>query len=158
MEGVDGKGAQVQKTTGVPAWQMTLDDYATSETCKTNSSGWVGDDHRMCMRGNRVSKGAKGKCRAERIREWELRGGKRMPKLFHGKGGWQLHIMPAGGREERVKAKQRDWSKPIPSTLIGVCSKEAAAHNTFENSYTFDGNDAPDDPLRDFQRVFTWAM
>ena len=81
-----------------------------------------------------------------------------MPKLFHGKGGWQLHIMPFNGSEEHVKANQRDWSKPIPSTLIGVFSNEAAAHNTFQNSYTFDGNDAPDDPLRDFQRVFTWAM
>ena len=97
------------------------------------------------------------KCRAERIRDWELSGGKRKPKLFHGANGWQLHFMPVGGKEEKVKAKQRDWSNPIPSTLIGVFSKEAAAHNTYQNSYTFDGNDAPDDPLRDFQRVFTWS-
>ena len=145
--------------------QTTLDAWCSDSTSSTGSV----KDENMCMHGlknnvgrevkvNRKRKKRKSMCRADRIRTWELRGGRRNPKLFQGNGGWQLHIMPVGSEEERVKAKQRDWSKPISATLIGIFSKEAAAHNTFENTYAFDGNDEPGAPIRDFGRVLEWGL
>jgi hypothetical protein len=161
-----GTIAFVRAGTVLPTGQMTLDGWYSDSTSETSSNESTGDHHvRMRRPKSKVDKGTKAKgnfkkrktkCRAERIREWELRGGKRKPKLFHGNSGWQLHIMPAGSEEERVKAAQRDWSKPIPATLIGVFSKDSAAHNTFLNSYAFDGNDEPDAPIRDFERVLAW--
>ena len=94
------------------------------------------------------------KCKAERMRDWELRGGVRREKLFVGKNGFQLHFMPHGGIEQTVKRNQRDWSLPQSSRLFGVWVPEALADNTYQNTYTFDGNDDVNTPFRPFETTF----
>ena len=68
-----------------------------------------------------------------------------------------IHIMPLGGHEEAVKAAQPDWSKPLPSNLFGVFKAEAFEHNTWWNSYVYDGYDQRDAPERHFEQDFQWG-
>ena len=154
-------------------WRNDSNSEATNSSSSTTRPEGQRDFHQR-VHGGRRKKGSKRlkgerqstgngkfkrkvKCRAERIRDWELRGGRRKPKPFSGSNGWQMHMMLKGSDEELVKMRQPDWTKPIPSTWIGVVNQEAAMHNTFRNSYTFNGNDEEDAVFRDFERVAEWS-
>ena len=155
----------IQRATGTTERQATLDDWCRTSSSDTTSeaatvpiatSSRRNAHARANTKGKRAGVG-KARCRAERTRDWELRGGVRSAKLFGGKGGWQLHIMPLGGHEEAVKAAQPDWSKPLPSNLFGVFKAEAFEHNTWWNSYVYDGYDQRDAPERHFEQDFQWG-
>ena len=68
-----------------------------------------------------------------------------------------MHFLLPGSDEELVKREQRDWSLPVASNLIGVFSPEETAHNTWFNSYAYDGNDERSAKVRDLERVAVWG-
>jgi hypothetical protein len=96
------------------------------------------------------------KCRNDRILDWELHGGVRKRKLFDGKNGWQLHLMPYGSNEERAKDKlENRFADVVPSNMLDeVEDPSELAKNTYANTYLFDG--AAED-TRGLDRSWNWG-
>jgi len=147
--------------------QQTLDSWRSENGSGTSSSSSF---EARRTEGNKAAKGRSRKttgrksqakkrdmCMADRTRSWELKGGRRKEKLYSGKDGWQMHFLLPGSDEELVKREQRDWSLPVASNLIGVFSPEETAHNTWFNSYAYDGNDERSAKVRDLERVAVWG-